>query len=74
MKPCEAVAEEVYHVDDGVEVWDRFHDAWEAWDGVENTAEENQRLEDEVLEEGCFVEIVCPDAGENSEEAKEKWD
>lgn len=70
----EAVAHQVDHVDDGIEGGDLLGDSGEGFDGVEDAAEEDKRLEDEVGDEGGFVEVGGPDADDDAEEAEEGGD
>src|SRR6185436_14607034 len=70
----EAVADEVDHVVDRVEVGQRLVGLGEQRRRVEDAAEEDQRGEDEGLGEGDVVELFGADADQDPELAEEEAD
>ena len=72
VEASEAVAQEVDHVDNRIEGGKFGESFWEGANRVEDAAEESQWCEDEILDEGEFVEVAGPDTDDYSHERKEE--
>src|SRR4029079_10673169 len=70
----EAVADQVDHVEDRVEVSEGLERLRQQRRRVEEAAEEDQRLQDEGLGEGDVVELFGADADQHAELREEEAD
>src|SRR5205085_5200413 len=68
----EAVTKAVDHIEERIEMRQRLPERRQAVDRIEHTGQEGERHDEEVLKRRQLVELVGPDAGEETENAENR--